>query len=91
MLQFLGIEYLQWQHDEITAELVTQDIKRIQEVGRLSEVQASAFAPVITPTDYEQPKNQWAKTADERHAQNKHELQRRYSVPITPELKTIPV
>lgn len=69
MLQFPGVEYLQWQHDEITAELVTQDIKRIQEVGRLSEAQASAFAPVITPTNYEQPKKQWAKTSDERHVQ----------------------
>lgn len=87
VLQFPGVEYLQWQHNEIAAELVAQDIKGIQEASRLSEAKAIALAPVITSTEYEQLKDQRAKTADERHAQHKHELQRRYPIPITPELK----
>lgn len=87
VLQFPGVEYLQWQHNEIVAELVTQDIKGIQEASRLSEAQAIALAPMLSTTEYEQLKDQRAKTADERHAQHKHELHRRYSVPITPELK----
>lgn len=87
VLQFPGVECLQWQHDEIVAELVTQDIKAIQEHSRLSEAQATATAPDITPTEYDALKDQRAKTADERYAQHKHELQRRYPIPITPELK----
>ena len=87
VLQFPGVEYLRWQHDETIAELVTQDIKAIREHSQLSEAQAIATAPDITPTEYDSLKDQRAKTANERHAQHKHELQRRYPIPITPELK----
>jgi hypothetical protein len=87
VLQFPGVECLQWQHDEIIAKLVTQDIKIIQENSRMSEAEAIASAPVITSTEYNCLKDQRAKTTDERHAQYKHELQRRYPIPITPELK----
>lgn len=87
VLQFPGFEYLQWQHDELVATLVTQDIKGIQAHSHLTEAQAIAAAPTITPIEYEQLKDQRAKTTDERYAQYKHELQRRYPIPITPELK----
>lgn len=73
--------------DEFAAEQITQDIKATQENSRFSEAQAIAAAPTITPTDYDRLKDQRAKTAAERHAQHKHELQRRYPIPITPELK----
>jgi hypothetical protein len=87
VLQFPDVECLQWQHDEIVAERVTQDIKGIQEHSRLSEAEAIASAPNITPAEYDSLKDQRAKTASDRHAQQKHELQRRYPIPITPELK----
>lgn len=87
MLKFPGVEYLQWQHDELVAELVAQNIKGIQETSRLSEAHAIATASDLTPTEYEALKDQRAKTVAERHAQHKHELQRRYPIPITSELK----
>jgi hypothetical protein len=87
VLQFPGVEYLRWQHDETITELVTQDIKAIREYSQLSEAQAIATAPDITPTEYDSLKDQRAKTANERYAQHKHELQRRYPIPITPDLK----
>jgi hypothetical protein len=63
VLQFPGVEYLQWQHDELVAELVTQNIKGIQGASCLSEAQAIAFAPVMTPTEYEQLKLCWKEIA----------------------------
>lgn len=66
---------------------ITQDIKTIQSQSRLSEAQAIAMAPDITATEYDMLRDQRAKTADERYAQHKHELQRRYPIPVTPELK----
>jgi hypothetical protein len=73
--------------DRTIAEQVAQEIKLIQANSRLSEAEAIASAPVITPAEYERLKDQRAKTLDERHAKHKHELQRRYPIPITPELK----
>ena len=87
VLQFPGVEYLQWQHNEMLAELVTQDIKGVQEQSRLNEAVAIATAPDITPPEYDSLKDQRAKTTDERYAQHKHELQRRYPIPVTPALK----
>lgn len=87
VLQFPGVEYLPWQHPESTAVLVTQNIKAIQERSRLTEAQAIATAPDLTPPEYDSLKDQRAKTAAERYAQHKHELQRRYPIPVTPELK----
>ncbi|WP_348229883.1 plasmid replication protein, CyRepA1 family [Trichocoleus desertorum] len=73
--------------DETVAEQVVQDIKGIQEMSCLREAEAIASAPVISASEYERLKDQRAKTADERHAQHKYELERRYAIPITPELK----
>jgi len=87
VLQFPGVEYLQWQHDEVITGLVTEDIKAVQAEGRLSEAQAIATAPDLTPPEYDSLKDQRAKTTNERYAQHKHELQRRYPIPVTPELK----
>ncbi|XGV94377.1 MAG: plasmid replication protein, CyRepA1 family (plasmid) [Leptolyngbya sp. BL-A-14] len=87
VLQFPGVEYLPWQHQESTAALVTQNIKAVQERSRLREAQAIATAPDLTPPEYDSLKDQRAKTVAERYAQHKHELQRRYPIPVTPELK----
>jgi hypothetical protein len=75
------------QHDAAAAELVTQNIKRIQEQSRLQEALAIAIAPDITPTEYDNLRDQRTKTTNERYAQYRHELQRRYPIPVTPELK----
>ncbi|HIK15844.1 MAG TPA: hypothetical protein IGS53_11260 [Leptolyngbyaceae cyanobacterium M33_DOE_097] len=42
---------------------------------------------MISSTECEQLKDRQGKDEGERHAQHKHELQSRHSVPITPELK----
>lgn len=73
--------------EKTSGDRVFQDIKTIQQTSQLSEAQAIATAPDITPTEYDRLKDQRAKTAEERHAQHKHELQIRYPIPITPELK----
>lgn len=72
---------------ELSNEQVIEIIKAIQEENRFCEAQAIANAPDITFTEYDRLKDQRAKTAEERQAQHKHELQRRYTVEITPELK----
>lgn len=63
------------------------DIKSVQEKSRLSEAKAIATAPDITTDEYNRLKDQRAKTVEERYVQSKHELQRRYPINITPELK----
>ncbi|MBD1842629.1 DUF3854 domain-containing protein [Cyanobacteria bacterium FACHB-63] len=73
--------------DETLAEQITQDIKAIQESSHLCEAQAIVGAPDLMPSEYDRLKDQRAKTTDERHAQHKYELQRRYLIPITSALK----
>lgn len=75
------------QQNEALAVQIFQDIKAIQNDSLLKEAQAIATAPTLTPTEYDQLKDQRAKTAADRYAQFKHELQRRYPIPVTPELK----
>ncbi|MBD2090670.1 DUF3854 domain-containing protein [Microcoleus sp. FACHB-1515] len=87
ILQFPGVEWLAWQHDREIAETVTQSVKAIQEHSQLVEAEAIATATDLTSSEYKTLKDQRAKTAVERYAQHKHELQRRYPIPITPELK----
>uniref|UniRef100_B8HZ31 DUF3854 domain-containing protein n=1 Tax=Cyanothece sp. (strain PCC 7425 / ATCC 29141) TaxID=395961 RepID=B8HZ31_CYAP4 len=87
VLSFPGVEYLHCQHDERLADSIMQEIKGIQEYSRLTEAQAVASAPLISSAEYDRLKDQRAKTSDERYVQQKHELQRRYPIPVTPELK----
>lgn len=87
LLHLPNVECLEWQHDRTAAEQIIADIKTIQEHSRLAESQAIAGASDITPTEYDRLRDQRAKTVDERHVQQKYELQRRYPIPVTPELK----
>ncbi|MBD2123263.1 plasmid replication protein, CyRepA1 family [Trichocoleus sp. FACHB-262] len=73
--------------DKAMAEQVVQDLKGIQDSSRLREAQAIADAPGISASEYERLKDQRAKTPDERHVQHKYELERRYAVSLTPDLK----
>ncbi len=83
-LQISGVEWLP--HQPQTKQL-TDTIKAIQSNSQLAEAEAIALAPTITPIQYASLKDQRAKTIEERHTQQKHELQHRYAVPVTPELK----
>lgn len=87
VLNLPGIECLEWQHDEAITEQIIEEIKAIQEHSRLTEAQAISNASNLTQTEYDRLKDQRSKTIDERYAQQKHELQRRYPIPVTPELK----
>lgn len=91
VLKLSGGEPLQEQNDEAIAkqtiaEILAQ-IKAIQQQSRLREAQAISRAADLTFTEYNRLKDQRSKTIDERYAQTKHELQRRYPIPVTPELK----
>ncbi|MBV8882484.1 MAG: DUF3854 domain-containing protein [Chroococcidiopsidaceae cyanobacterium CP_BM_RX_35] len=87
VLQFPGFEYLEWQHCQEVSERLHSEITAIRGANKQSEAIAVASAPDITSDDYEQLKAQRAKTPPERYAERKHELQHRYPIPITPELK----
>jgi hypothetical protein len=75
----------------------TDDVDNIKEVKdavtaakeEIYQAQCEAIASIsdITEQEYELLKDQRAKTADERHKQRRHELQKRYASPtVTPDL-----
>jgi len=87
VLQFPGFEYLEWRHCLEVSKQLECEITAVREANKQAEALAVVSAPAITSTEYEQLKDQRAKTPQARYAERKHELQRRYPVPITSELK----
>lgn len=83
----LEAEFLKEQNHQSIALQVVEEIKTIQEQSRLQEAQAISSAVNLTTAQYDRLRDQRSKTIDERYAQYKHELQRRYPIPVTPELK----
>jgi hypothetical protein len=69
------------------AEQIVEEIKIVQAQNQLREAQRISTATNLTVAEYDRLKDQRTKTIDERYAQHKHELQRRYPIPVTPELK----
>jgi hypothetical protein len=82
-----SLKLLPEQDNQSTVQKITQDIKTIREISQLTEAEAIASADELTPDEYKALKDQRAKTINERHAQQKYELQQRYPIPITPEVK----
>lgn len=65
------------------------NIASIKQNRQEQEALAIAAAPNLLETDYETLKDQRLKTWQERCAVQKYELQRRYAIPITPNLKLL--
>lgn len=62
-------------------------LTQVQQQQRQQEAAAIAHAPEITPPHYQLLKEQRSKTWQERCMLQKYELQKRYAIAITPELK----
>lgn len=87
VIQFSGYEFLEWQHHPSLVEAAVVDINAIRERNQQAEAIAVINAPDINPEEYKSLKDQRSKTLKDRHIERKHELQRRYPISITPELK----
>ncbi|WP_181256762.1 hypothetical protein [Merismopedia glauca] len=59
----------------------------MRDLNKQTEAIAVVNAPDLTPTEYQKLQNQRVKTTSERVAERKHQLQQRYPIPITPEIK----
>ena len=66
---------------------VVTTMSQIQTTNRHQEATAIADSPDLTPNEYTTLKDKRAKTLEERHAQQKYELQHRYGIAVTPDLK----
>jgi Domain of unknown function (DUF3854) len=86
-LQFPGFEYLPFQHPVATMQKAEEDLVMVRDLNRLTEAIAVVNAPDISESEYQQLHDKRSKTPEEHHAERKHELLRRYPIPITAELK----
>lgn len=86
-LQIPGYELLDYRHSKLDIGTVLADVSAVRQNHREQEAIAIATAPDLPASDYETLKDQRAKTRQERCAVQKYELQKRYAVPITGELK----
>jgi hypothetical protein len=86
-LQFPGFQYLPWQHPVAVMQQAEQALVQVRDLNQLTEAIAVCNAPDISPTEFELLRDKRSKTSEERHTERKHELQRRYPIPLTPELK----
>jgi hypothetical protein len=86
-LQVSGFEFLGWQHDAEGIDRVIQSIAKIRTQNQNAEAIAISDSPEISSTEYKKIKDQTIQTARKRNSKRKHELQCRYPVEITPEVK----
>jgi Domain of unknown function (DUF3854) len=82
-----GFEFLGLAHDAKTAERVVQAMTGIRSSNQAAEAEAISNSPELSHHQYDEIKDQRAQTTKERNARRKHELQNRYAVAVTPELK----
>jgi len=82
-----GYEFLQQHHDLTLIEQAKVAIAMTRESNQQPEAIAVSTAPDIPAAEYDSLKDQRAKTQQDRYTEHKHELQKRYPVSITPQLK----
>ena len=82
-----SFEYLELNTDKAAAEKINCEMTAVREANKQAEAIAVAESPDIAPSEYEKLKYKRAKTSQERYTERKHELQKRYFMPVTPELK----
>jgi hypothetical protein len=87
VVQFPGFEYLSWRHPQEICEQALAEVSVVRDLNKQTEATAVIDAPDISQSEYEQLREKRAKTTVERLAERKHELQKRYGVPLTAELK----
>lgn len=87
VIQFPGFEFLSWRHGPELIELATMGITAVRDQNRQAEALAVSNAPTITPEAYASLKDQRAKTKVERYTERKYELEQRYPIHVTPEIK----
>ncbi len=87
VLQFPGFEYLPWRHPVAEYEQALAQLTLVRDGNKLIEAHAVVDAPDISTSEYEQLRDKRAKTTEERYQERKHELEKRYAVPVSPELK----
>lgn len=86
-LQVPGFEFLEQHHSKAAITATWSDISAVRQQRQNQEAFAISAAPEIASTDYEALKEQRAKTWQDHCAVQKYELQRKYAVPVTSELK----
>jgi hypothetical protein len=86
-LQIPGYEFLEQQHTKSETTSVLVGMAQVKQDYQEQEAKAVSSAEAIAKPDYETLKEQRAKTWEERCAIRKYELQRRYAMPVTAELK----
>ncbi len=82
-----GFEYLGLHHDALVAEQVVRAMSGIRTSNQAAEAEAISNSPELSHHQYDELKDQRVQTTKERNARRKHELQSRYAVAVTPELK----
>jgi hypothetical protein len=82
-----GYELLSQHHDLASIEQVKATIVAIRDYNQQQEAIAVFTAPDIAADHYASLRDQRAKTLEERHTERKHELQKRYPIVMTPQLK----
>ncbi len=86
-LQVPGFELLEQHHSKSAISATWSDISAVRQQRQSQEAYAISVAPEIAATDYETLKEQRSKTWQDRCAVQKYELQRKYAVPVTSDLK----
>ncbi|WP_316437093.1 plasmid replication protein, CyRepA1 family [Leptolyngbya sp. NK1-12] len=86
-LQVPGYEFLERHHSKPKVASVLAEISTVRQRHREQEALAISTAPDLLTADYETLKDQRSKTWQERCEVQKYELQKRYAVPITTDLK----
>jgi hypothetical protein len=87
ILQIPGYEFLEQHHPRPQTEQVLVGIAEVRQQQQVQEAIAVSTAPELAAATYSQIKDQRTKTWQEHCLIQKHELQRRYAVPVTPDLK----
>ncbi|WP_245916026.1 plasmid replication protein, CyRepA1 family [Merismopedia glauca] len=87
LCEFPGFEYLHKDHDIVAIATNAIELTQVRDLNKQTEAIAVVNAPDLTPSEYQKLQNQRVKTTDERLSERKHQLQQRYPIPITPEIK----
>jgi hypothetical protein len=86
-LQVPGFEFLEQHHPKSAITATWSDISTVRQQRQTQEACAISTAPEIAATDYEALKEQRSKTWQDHCAVQKYELQRKYAIPVTSDLK----
>ncbi len=87
VLQITGYEFLEQHHPRQQTDQVLVGIAEARQQQQSQEALAISAAPDLAATGYAQIKDQRTKTWEESCLVQKYELQQRYAISVTPDLK----